>query len=76
VQLNGGGWQAAAKGMRLKPGDRIHTGWKGRAVLDVRGQAVAIEPMTMIVISANADGTTGYLKFGEVKVKPAARRPT
>jgi hypothetical protein len=70
VQLNQGGWQPATSAVRLKPGDRVHTGWKGSVVLSVRGEKIVVAPMTLVVIQGEGNEATGILKFGEIKVEP------
>ena len=70
VQLGGGGWAPAADGLKLKPGDRIHTGWKSRVVVNVGGHSVALEPMTLFEIQQiGANGDTTFLKLGEVNAQ-------
>ena len=71
VQLGGGGWQPATTSIRLKPGDRVHTGWKGSVVISLRGAKIEVGPMTLVVIQGGSDGeATGILKFGYIKEKP------
>jgi hypothetical protein len=74
VQLGGGGWAPAADGLKLKPGDRIHTGWKSRVVVTIGGHSVALEPMTLFEIQQiGANGDITFLKLGEVKGSTANR---
>lgn len=70
MQLNEGGWAPAADGLKLKPGDRIHTGWKSSVVVNVGGHSVALEPMTLLEIQQiGANGEVTFLKLGEVKAQ-------
>ena len=80
VQLDQGAWQTADGSLRLKPGDRIHTGWKSSVTIVLPdGSSLKVAPMTLVslddVPSAGGPPRTRVgLKLGEVKAEVARLR--
>lgn len=76
VSRNEGAWEPATKGMKLLPGDRIHTGFK--AVCGVKfpdGSALEVKPMSLVLLQKLQDGDGGrlksrvWLRLGEVSAQ-------
>jgi len=72
VQRSGAPWEAGALGMQLRPGDRIHTGWKTSITVTFPdGSTATVAPMSLVQIKEiSADGKkTLFLTLGEVTVE-------
>lgn len=69
------GWEPATAGMKLVPGDRIHTGFK--AVCAVKfpdGSALDVQPMSLVMLQKLDDGqghlrSRVWLRLGEVSAQ-------
>lgn len=70
-----GVWEAATAGMRLVPGDRIHTGFKALcAVKFPDGSAIEVKPMSLVLLQKLDDGqghlkSRVWLRLGEINAK-------
>lgn len=77
-----GRWQAAETGMSLMEGDRVSTGFSGRAVLTIGLSSVNIEPLSLVALDSLLRGDEGAsalsLPVGRLsaKVRRANNRPT
>lgn len=63
ISRNEGAWEPASQGMKLLPGDRIHTGFK--AVCGVSfpdGSSLEVKPMSLVLLQKLQDGDGGRLK--------------
>jgi len=75
VQKNEGAWQAAAVGLALSAGDRLHTGYKATATVKfVDGSTMEVKPMSLVLIQKLDDGTGKaksrvWLRLGEVSAE-------
>jgi hypothetical protein len=76
VQLNEGAWVPATAALQLRPGDRIHTGWKSGATLTLPdGSKLEVKPMSMVQIGTLEVGPDGrvsgrvLLQLGEVRAQ-------
>lgn len=71
-------WQKAAKGMPIKPGDKISTGISGSAVLSFENSLTEITPMTQFVIGRTVEDsqkfyTELFLQVGKVVTEVNAK---
>lgn len=75
IQFGRGAWQPATPGMKLKQGDRLHTGFRaGMTMTFPDGSTVRVQPMTFLSIDDFSRGPNGLrvrilLKSGEVKAQ-------
>jgi FecR protein len=76
VQVQGGTWQPAAAGMRIRSGDRIHTGFRASVRVTLPdGSTLDVGPMSLLSIESlglAANGTlegSVFLRLGETKAQ-------
>ena len=71
VQLEDGAWQTATDSIELRPGTKIHTGFKAGATLTFPdGSTLDVKPMSLVLIRATGpNGQLVGLQLGEVKAE-------
>ena len=78
IQRRGSAFEPAEVGTELRTGDKVHTGFKSKAELEIGGHKMTVEPMTLIELQTTGATTRVFLRTGRATADmllPHADRP-